>query len=253
MMPGALAEVFASPGFVWLVAAVFIAGLVRGFSGFGTGMVYLPVASQFLTPFEALTTLIVMDMVGPWPNVPRAIREGHPRDVLRLATGVLLFLPPGVWVLGKIAPEIFRYGVSFMSLVLLVLLVAGFRYRGVLRSWMIYATGGLGGFLAGSVGLPGPPVIMLYMASPHPARVIRANTMIYLMLCDVMMLGVLWLSGYLVNTAVIAGLVLSLPYLAGNVAGGRLFRPDRERVYRMVAYAVIAVSALQGLPLFDKG
>ncbi len=247
----ALAQVFASDGIWVLIAGVFVAGLVRGFSGFGTAMVYLPIAAQVLTPFEALTTLIVMDLVGPWPNVPRALRQGHPRDILRLAVGVLVALPFGVWVLGLIRPDMFRYGVSGLSLILLVLLVAGFRYRGTLRRWMIYATGAVGGFLAGVVGLPGPPVIMLYMASPHPAKVIRANTMIYLMLCDFMMLGVLYLNGYLVGTAVVTGLVLALPYMVANVIGGWLFRPELERVYRAVAYGVIALSAARGLPIFD--
>ncbi len=247
----ALAQVFASDGIWFLILGVFAAGLVRGFSGFGTGMVYLPIAAHFLSPFEALTTLIIMDLVGPWPNVPRALREGHPRDVLRLAAGVLVALPFGVWLLSLIQPDAFRYGVSGLSLILLILLVAGFRYRGVLRRWMIYATGALGGFMAGLVGLPGPPVIMLYMASPHPARVIRANTMLYLMLCDFIMIGVLYLNGYLVGTAVVTGLVLAVPYLLANVIGGWLFRPELDKVYRMVAYGVIALSAARGLPIFD--
>ncbi len=246
-----LMAVFAVDGIWFLILGVFAAGLVRGFSGFGTGMVYLPIAAHFLSPFEALTTLIIMDLVGPWPNVPRALREGHPRDVLRLAAGVLVALPFGVWLLSLIQPDAFRYGVSGLSLILLILLVAGFRYRGVLRRWMIYATGALGGFMAGLVGLRGPPVIMLYMASPHPARVIRANTMLYLMLCDFIMIGVLYLNGYLVGTAVVTGLVLAVPYLLANVIGGWLFRPELDKVYRMVAYGVIALSAARGLPIFD--
>ncbi len=47
------AGVIASEGFWMLVAVATVAGLVRGFSGFGTAMVYLPVAGQILTPFEA--------------------------------------------------------------------------------------------------------------------------------------------------------------------------------------------------------
>ncbi|MCK4711397.1 MAG: hypothetical protein KAT26_00810 [Marinosulfonomonas sp.] len=105
--------------------------------------------------------------------------------------------------------------------------------------------------MAGSVGLPGPPVIMLYMASPHPAAVVRANVMVYLLLCDLMMIGVLHLNGYLVLTALALGAVLVLPYLAANVIGGWLFRPGYERVYRAIAYLVIALSAINGLPLFD--
>lgn len=245
------AGVIASEGFWILVVTAGVAGLVRGFSGFGTAMVYLPVAGQILSPFEALTTLLIMDLIGPLPNIPAAIRTGHPRDIMRLSFGALVTVPLGVLVLGLIAPEVFRYGVSLISLLLLVLLVGGVRYRGRLKSPMIYGAGALGGFLAGSVGLPGPPVVMLYMASPHPAAVIRANVMVYLLLCDLMMIGVFHLNGYLVLTALVLGAVLALPYLAGNVIGGKLFRPGYERVYRVVAYLVIGLSAINGLPLFD--
>jgi len=76
-----------------LVAAATVAGLVRGFSGFGTAMVYLPVAGQILTPFEALTTLLIMDLIGALPNIPQAFRTGHPADIMRLSLGALLTLP----------------------------------------------------------------------------------------------------------------------------------------------------------------
>ena len=41
----------------WLILAALLAGLVRGFSGFGTAMVFLPIASQYLTPFESIASL----------------------------------------------------------------------------------------------------------------------------------------------------------------------------------------------------
>lgn len=244
-------DVVGLDGFWFLVLAAFVAGTVRGFSGFGTAMVYLPVAGQFLSPFEALTTLMVMDLVGPLPNIPKAIRTMHTKDVLRLSFGALVAVPFGVLVLGQIAPEVFRYGVSLISIALLVLLIAGIRYHGVLRRRMVYGTGALGGLLAGSVGLPGPPVIMLYMASAHAAAVIRANIMVYLLLTDVIMIAVLGVNGYIVTTAVLLGGMLALPYLLGNLLGGYLFAPGYERLYRVVAYFIIAVSALNGLPLFD--
>lgn len=247
----ALAQVITTDGFWVLVIIAAVAGTVRGFSGFGTAMVYLPVAGQFLSPFEALTTLMIMDLVGPLPNIPKAIRISHRGDVLRLTLGTLVAVPFGVLVLGLIAPEVFRYGVSLISLILLVLLIAGIRYHGVLRARMVYGTGAFGGFLAGSVGLPGPPVIMLYMASAHPAAVIRANIMVYLLLTDLIMIAVLYLNGYLVMSAVLLGAMLALPYLLGNVLGGYLFAPRYERLYRAVAYIIIAISALNGLPLFD--
>jgi len=239
------------PDIAWLLIAALVAGLVRGFSGFGTAMIYLPVAGQFLSPFEAITTLLVMDLIGPLPNVPRALRDGDPWDVLRLGAGLLVFLPLGVFVLTLVAPEVFRYAVSLLALGLLACLITGVRYHGEFKRWMIYATGGAAGFLAGSSGLPGPPVILLYMASSKPISVIRANTMLFLVLSDIVMLVVLYLFGELVSGAVLTGAAVTLPYLIGNVAGAAMFKPDLEKVYRRIAYAIIATSAVLGLPIIN--
>lgn len=250
-MPETLAAILATPGLLWLVLGASVAGVVRGFAGFGTAMIYLPVAGQFLAPFEALTTLICMDLIGPIPNLPRALRDGYPADVLRLATGMVLAVPLGVLVLSLVAPEVFRYGVSVIAIILLLLLIGGVRYIRRLSGPMIFATGGLGGFLAGCVGLPGPPVIMLYMAAPHPPQVIRANMIMYLLSADIVLLCVLALFGHLVPTAIGLGLLLALPYLLGNLIGAAIFRPEAAKIYRFVAYAIIATSAVMGLPFWD--
>ena len=47
------------------------------------------------------------------------------------------------------------------------------------------------------------------------------------------------------------GVLLILPYMAGNLIGARFFRPEQEGIYRRVAYLLIAASALSGLPLWD--
>ncbi|QEW20142.1 hypothetical protein LA6_002336 [Marinibacterium anthonyi] len=67
-MPDILAEVLGYPGLGWLIAAALLAGTVRGFAGFGTGMVFVPVAAQVLNPFWVLLVVLVMDLFGPIPN-----------------------------------------------------------------------------------------------------------------------------------------------------------------------------------------
>lgn len=250
-MPEALAGAFQTPGLWFLATGALLAGIVRGFTGFGTAMVYLPFAAQVLTPFAALTTLLIKDLTGPLIHVPRALRDGHPGDVIKLAAGALLGLPLGVWVLIHVPPEVFRWGVSLVALLLLAILIGGLRYQGRLTNPLIIATGVMGGFLAGCVGLPGPPIILLYMASTLPVAAIRANTMLYLILADLLMVTLLWIKGYLVASAVALGVLMILPYTLGNWAGARLFRPEAERVYRWAAYAIIAGSAIMGLPVWD--
>ncbi|NNF91515.1 MAG: sulfite exporter TauE/SafE family protein [Boseongicola sp.] len=250
-MPETLTGAFQTPGLWFLIFGAALAGVVRGFVGFGTAMVYLPIAAQVLTPFEALTTLIVKDLTGPLIHVPRALRDGHPADVLRLALGALLGVPLGVWVLSQIAPEVFRWGVSLIALTLLVLLVGGVRYRGRMTRPLVFGTGFAGGILGGSAGLPGPPIILLYMASTLPVSAIRANSTLYLILADVLLMVVFWWNGYLVAAALALGVLMIVPYTFGNWLGARLFRPEAERFYRYAAYAIIAGSAIMGLPFWD--
>ena len=250
-MPDWLAGPLATGGLGWLIGVALVAGMVRGFAGFGTAMIFLPVAAQFLSPFEALTVLVVKDLIGPLPNLPRAWRDGHRADLLWLSAGMVVGVPLGLWALSMVAPEVFRYGVSLIALTLLLLLVGGVRYNGPMSPPLVFGTGGLGGLLAGAAGLPGPPVILLYMAAPHAPQVIRANTMMYLSLSNVVMIAMLAAFGQLVFGAIVLGLVLTVPYLAGNMIGAAIFRPSAERAYRIAAYCIIAVSALHGLPLFD--
>ena len=240
-------QALAIPAVAWVFMAAFLAGVVRGFAGFGTAMIFLPIASQVLEPVWAVTVLIVMDVIGPLPAIPRALRDGHPKDLMRLVLGTVVALPLGLAVLFAADPGIFKLAVSVVSLVLLVILISGIRYRGPMHPPLIYGTGLLAGFLGGSVAIPGPPVILLYMASTHPAQVIRANNTAFLFCYDVLMLIGFLILGRMGGVPMVLGLIAALPYLAGNLAGGWIFRPGYERVYRWVAYAIILGSALSGL------
>lgn len=250
-MPDALATALALPGLWMLIGAVFVAGLVRGFSGFGTALIYLPVAAQVLSPVWAIATLVIFDILGPASIAPRAIRDAHLPDLGRLFASTLIGLPLGLAVLFAVSPEVFRYAVSVIALAMLVCLVLGLRYRGRLTPGLIYGTGGLAGFFGGAAGVPGPPVILVYLASPHPAQVVRANTLLYLLGYDTMLLTIFLLTGRLEAVPVWVGVLLTIPNALGNFCGAALFRPGYERIYRGVAYAIIAAAALSGLPIWD--
>ncbi|MDP2518795.1 sulfite exporter TauE/SafE family protein [Shimia thalassica] len=252
-MPDLLTQALALPGLPWVILAAFVAGIVRGFSGFGTALVYLPVAAQFMPPVWAILSVAAMDILGPLPNIPNAIKVGHKRDLMRLFAGVVVALPVGLWVLTSVDPDVFRYAVSILAIGMLGILGLGMRYRGQITPPMVYGIGGAGGFLGGAAGLPGPPVILFYMASPHGPSVIRANTMVFLFGYDLLLIAVLAVSSRLEPLPFVIGLVLTLPALLGNIVGGAIFNPDRERTYRAVAYVIIAMSALSGLPFWSEG
>ena len=250
-MPETLAGVIDTQSLIWLLLAVFVAGLVRGFAGFGSGMIIMAVSSSVLNPVSAVIFMLMAELVGPLPNVKAAWRDGVPVDVGRLMIGATLSVPVGIYCLANMSTEFFGWIVSAGVLTLLCMLMSGWRYKGVLTPRLTIATGALGGFMAGFAGIPGPPVIMLYMSSRLPISVIRANFLLYLVAIDAVVVVVFWGSGLFVLEIALLGLLAGVPNLLANFLGAKLFDPTAEVLFRRVAYIIIAVSAIIGLPLWN--
>ena len=235
-----------SPDMIWICLGALLSGLVRGFSGFGGAMAFLPFAGSVMPPAWALTSMVVMEIASA-PAAIKTVSHARIEELLRLGVGALLFLPIGILVLGVLSEELFRFVVCTLTLVLLAFLVGGIRIRKDLSNRMVYGTGGIGGFLAGCTGLAGPPVILLYLARPLPAQVVRANLFWYLVMTDTMLLAAFGILGMVSIFPIVAGLVAAAVHLSAMVIGGRMFNPSRERIFRLFAYAIIACSATLGL------
>ena len=231
--------------------AASLAGLVRGFSGFGTAMVFLPIASQYLTPFESIASLAIMEFFGTFAVIRKSWSDADKVDLARLVIGMTIVTPFALLLLAKVGADFYRYSVSILSLILLLLIGLGVRYKGKLNPFVIFSVGGLGGLTGGLTGIPGPPVILLYVASSHPISVIRANNLLFLYFFDVCVVLIFALSGVLTLKIFLLGSILALPNFLGNFIGAKLFDPEKTNQYRIFAYIIIAVAAITGLPVWD--
>ncbi|MBL1436380.1 MAG: sulfite exporter TauE/SafE family protein [Rhodobacteraceae bacterium] len=241
----------ATEGLAWLALAVLVAGIVRGFSGFGSALVYLPIAGIFLPPTWVIATTMVFSIIGPLPLVPRAWAQAPMREVARLAIAGAVAVPLGVVLLIRLEPEAFRWLVSLVAVGTLGLLASGGRYRGEVSAIMGAGTGFLSGLMGGFIGLPGPPVILLYMSGQKAVAEIRAAILLFLFMIDVVVLATLLVRGLVTAEAAVIGLLLVPSYMLGGLIGQRLFNPARERLFRGVAYGIILLAAVAGLPIFD--
>jgi uncharacterized protein len=250
-MPEALAGAFTTPGLAILAATFVIAGLVRGFTGFGTALIFMPIGALYL-PLPVAIVVITLTGMLSWPViVPRAFRTADKREVAVLAAAAIVTAPLGVWLLSWVAQDVLRWVVSGAATLTLLALISGWRYRGRLSWPGLAGIGGVAGVLGGTTGLTGPPVILFYLAGQVGAASVRANTILFLALLDIGIVGNLFARGMVRMDAVWIALILAVPYLAAVTIGQYLFRPERERAFRVLAYGVISLAILSGLPLFD--
>ena len=250
-MPDTLTQVLATPGLVFVVLAIAMAGLVHGFAGFGSSLIFVPVAAQFLPLPEVVVVLVLTGLVTVAALVPRAWHDADRAEIGFVVFAALLALPVGVYALTRLDQVLMRWFVSFVAAGTLLAVCAGWRYSGQLDKGGLATVGAAAGLLGGMTGLTGPVMILFNLAGGRSAATMRANMILFLAALDVALVVALAVSGQVTWPVVVMSGVLCIPFLLTLTLGQALFRPELERLYRGVAYGVIALAVLSGLPLFD--
>lgn len=241
------------PGFNWLLLTISAAGIIRGFTGFGTAMIFVPIANLYLPPQQVILIITLTGIGSAFALLPRAVTQAELKDVSILGIAALITVPLGVWLISQFDHVTIRWIAAGLILALLVALLLGWRYRGGLSYPGMGAIGGVAGVFGGLTGLTGPVVILFYLASGARALIVRANTIVFLAMLDVVIAINLAISGYWTREIVIISIVLCIPYFITSRIGQSFFAPEYERLYRLAAYGVIGMAVLTGLPLWDKG
>lgn len=247
-----LAGALEQPGLFWLALTIALAGVVRGFTGFGTALIYLPIANIFLSPPVAILSLVVLGLGSFIVLIPKAWPNAERRDVAVLSLGAVGAMPLGVALLTWLDDATVRWAVASVSALTLVLMASGWRYRGRIGRAGQAAVGGLSGMVGGATGLTGPVTILFYLgAADRSSATVRANTILFLAVMDLALIANFLIAGLGGTQPIWLGLILMPAYICGAHVGQLLFRPGQERTYRAAACAVIALAIVTGLPVFD--
>jgi len=235
----------------WVVAlAGFAAALVRGFSGFGAGLIFMPIAAASIGPIPAAGILLIIDTIPILPLVARAVRIVEWREVLPLGFGSMLMVPAGAAVLVMADPVPLRWALSLVILVSIGLLAAGVRYRGPTRVWLSGIVGGIAGFMSGSMQIPGPPVLIYWLGRDAVPVTMRANAIVFFMFSTVISSAAFIYAGIFTADVIVRAAVLMPIYAVGVFVGSRMFGLASEATYRAIAYSTIIFAAVVSMPLF---
>lgn len=228
--------------------ATAIAGLMRGYSGFGTAVILAPVYSLLWGPRAGVPVMLLMELLVSLQLLPGAIKDAEKRVVLPLGGAAAVATPFGAWILLTADGEALRRFIGGFVLIFGLLLMSGWRYHGSRPLPLNIAVGTMAGLLKGSTGMSGPPVILYLLAGLEEAKRHRANLILFFATIAVVSVIPPVLGG-LVDLPVWVRLAVLLPVMAISVPiGARLFRVVPDRLYRPFAMGVLLVAG--GLALF---
>lgn len=241
---------------------VFLAFLVRGFSGFGAGLVMAPLLVFFIDLKHVVVISILLQTVGGGYLTLGALRNINRQTLQAVILPSCLASLLGVYILNVFN---FKLLMLFLGIITVIFAVRMFispfkQYLGRLERWSFSIKtliGAASGLLQGLYGAGGPPIV-IFLSNEIPTKVsLRATLLIYFFVLDALLVIVYLLVptvfGFesLIDLNVLTlGALLLVPTFLGAIAGYWLQNRVSEIGFRR-GLALILV--LTGLLLIQKG
>jgi uncharacterized membrane protein YfcA len=234
-----------------LLLTAALAGAVRGFTGFGTALVFIPIASSILPPWQAVVILYIIDSVTTLPLVPGAVRTCTWREVAPLIIGATITVPIGAYFLLSVDPTALRWTLAALALGAVALLASGWRYHAAPGRLVSAAVGASSGFLGGLCSFWGPPIAIFWLGGQSRKEIVRANIIVFLAAMS-LVAGINYAAHGLFHEGVVVLALILMPAYGCTVwLGTRLFPYVSEIAFRRIAYFIITGAAVTSVPAFD--
>src|SRR5215475_104127 len=95
-----------------ICAIAFISGTARGFSGFGSALIFMPLASSMASPRLVAVLLLIIDLVAAAPLIPNAWQKADRTATAVIVAGALIGVPLGTYFLTRLDPVTTRWIIS---------------------------------------------------------------------------------------------------------------------------------------------
>ena len=131
-------------------AAALVAGVVRGFSGFGGPALMALVLTQFYNPLSVLTKVVIIDAASYLLLVPSTAREFNRRVIAIVTLATVAGLPIGTYLLVETDPVVMKRAIAGAVAACVFVMLFGGRFRASPSIAVHIAVGLLAGVVLGA-------------------------------------------------------------------------------------------------------
>ncbi|MFQ9492302.1 MAG: sulfite exporter TauE/SafE family protein [Bilophila wadsworthia] len=151
--------------FAYVFTAVFLAGIVRGATGFGFSMIMIVLLTLFFPPAQVAPVILFWEVLASIGHLPFVYKQVHWKSLRWLALGVALGTPFGVYCLVSIPVDAMRLIINAVVLILTSMLYCGLRPKNAPTPPQTTGVGLLAGVINGASANGGPPIILFFLSA----------------------------------------------------------------------------------------
>lgn len=241
-------SLFADVGLWTALGVTFVAGLMRGFAGFGSAMLMAPIFAILFGSAEMIVTVVAIELVVSLQLFPQVRGHADWKILAPMSIAACAAMPLGVWLLASVDKNTIVTGVSAIIVAFVLMMWSGWKYTGRRSPWASATVGAVSGAMMATTSVGGPPVLIYLLSGNDKPAVHRANIVTYYFLTQFLLIVIVLATGVAGWDALARAVVLFPMMVLGAWAGGRMFHGlASERLYRNVALAILFATGVFGL------
>ena len=229
--------------FIFFLLAL-LAEIVGTISGFGSSILFVPLAS-LVVDFKVVLGITAVFHVFSNLSKIYLFQKGIDKQIaLKLGIPAVLFVTLGAWLTNYIPQKEIELGMNFIIFSIALYMMSGHHKRIKESNTNLYLGGPLSGFFAGLIGTGGAIRGITLAAFNLEKDAFIATSAIIDMGVDVSRAGVYIASGYFQREHVILIPFLIIISIAGSYAGKRILNYIPEKTFQYIVLGVILLTSL---------
>lgn len=234
------------PHFELAILLVFIAAVVRGYTGFGFAAIAIAGMNLIWPPQISVPVVLMLDFVGTIGMIPRAWHDADKPITRRLFTGALFGIPLGLTILVQVPDTLLKLVISGSILLMTLLLRKPLRSQQEIPRLSLLM-GGIAGAFTAAASIGGLPIVCYLLTTSLNTRAQRATLVLFLSAIGLLSLLLMMIAGLVGTELLLPALMLLLPTLAGMRLGHWAFERKTPQSFRPVALPILVLLSVSSL------
>jgi uncharacterized membrane protein YfcA len=238
--------------YVWFLLLALISEVIGTVSGFGSSILFVPIASLF---FDFHTVLGITAVFHVFSNVSKIIlfRKGIQASiVLKLGIPAVIFVVIGALLTNVIPTDVIELVMNGVLIVLALYLFVNYNATLQQSNRNLYLGGMTSGFLAGLIGTGGAIRGLTMAAFNLPKEVFIATSAFIDLGVDTSRAVVYIWNGYFETQYLVLIPALIIISIVGSYIGKFILHYTSERLFKKIVLIVIVCTALVQLLMYFK-
>ena len=221
--------------YLLIVLVILFSGFIRGFLGFGSGLITIPILSYLYSPIFAMVFNIAIEIPATIYLTYVGAKSCKFKEISPMFFAMMLTIPIGTIFLVSVNEQLIKIIMSILVIFFVLLIASGWKLKATVTKYVLTISGVISGLMQGATGMGGPPYATVLLSKGDSDNVTRGNILIMSTGIVISAIISFYMFNLFTKELLLTGLITSPIYILATYTGTKFFDLSGNRYYRNIS------------------